>query len=503
MDLDVERLSDEELRDAITTWGGRVAAGEARLLHLIGELDVREAWGMHGVLSCADWVAWKLGVSHATAQERVRVARALRELPLVAGVFGQGRLSYAQVRALTRVATAQDEQRWVELAGRCTAEQLEKAQRGAARVRRNEQRRTEPDTVAWQDRVRVRWDDDGTLVLTVRVSPEHAPAVLAVLEQEQAAEQAERDARWADLAVELAGGASAEGCGEVLSAESDQPAETGEGCGEALSAEGTVPERYVFEEPPYPVLSEVGFGQPTPEADRVALAAYWDELHRRRAKAAAWQEHEERLQAEAAVRELPTGKATLGDALVRALTRPSTKRVSVQLLVDPLSGWARTATDELLPPSTLRRLLAAPPTVADVGRRGHDVPVALRALLGQVDGQRCRFPGCGRTKKLHAHHVLWWSRGGRTDLANLVLVCARHHTLIHRDGYQLVLRPDRVLVVRTADGTLLSPHVARPAAHADDLDPQQAVTAETLPTQWGGERMDLGYVVNVMLQHAA
>jgi hypothetical protein len=186
------------------------------------------------------------------------------------------------------------------------------------------------------------------------------------------------------------------------------------------------PEPYVFEEPPYPTVSEVGFGAPMPEADQLALAAYWEELHRRQAKARAWQEHEQRVAAEAAARELPVGRATLGDGLVRALLRPSSEKVRVQLLVDPLSGWARTSGDELLPPSALRRLLAALPTGCDLGRAKHEVPAALRALLGQVDGQRCRFPGCGRTKKLHAHHVRWWSRGGRTDLANLILVRLSH-----------------------------------------------------------------------------
>ena len=98
MDIDLDVLTDDELRDAITTWAGRGAAGEARLLQLIGELDAREAWGMHGVVSCAHWVAWQLGLTQATAQEKVRVARALPALPLTAAAFGQGRREYAQVR---------------------------------------------------------------------------------------------------------------------------------------------------------------------------------------------------------------------------------------------------------------------------------------------------------------------------------------------------------------------------------------------------------------------
>jgi len=51
-------FSDDEVADAITTWAGRIAAGEARLLRLIGEFDRREAWSRPGLLSCAHWLSW-------------------------------------------------------------------------------------------------------------------------------------------------------------------------------------------------------------------------------------------------------------------------------------------------------------------------------------------------------------------------------------------------------------------------------------------------------------
>lgn len=57
MDLDVDGLSDDELRGQLMTWAGRVAAGEAVLLRLLGELDEREAWAQDGVLSCAHWAS--------------------------------------------------------------------------------------------------------------------------------------------------------------------------------------------------------------------------------------------------------------------------------------------------------------------------------------------------------------------------------------------------------------------------------------------------------------
>ena len=91
---------------------------------LIGEFDRREAWGGPGMLSCAHWLSWRVGMGLKAAHERVRVARALRGLPLVAATFSEGRLSWTQVRAITRVAAAEDEATWVELATNATGAQL-------------------------------------------------------------------------------------------------------------------------------------------------------------------------------------------------------------------------------------------------------------------------------------------------------------------------------------------------------------------------------------------
>jgi len=527
--MELEALSDDELRAELTTWAGRVVAGEAVLLRLLGELDARGAWGLHGVSSCAHWASWRLGWSAGTARERVRVARALRDLPLLAGAFGAGRLSYAQVRAVTRVATGFDEHRWVELARHSTAAQLEQAVRGVRRSQANEQRATDPEQAAWQDQARVRWDDAGTLVLTLRIGPEHAPAVLAALEQGQQLEQADRDAQLAALATELASksaGAPAGVPAGVPAGTSASPAAAPAGVPAGTSGETSggvpagTPEPYEFVDPPYPMLRpRVGLFEPRPAEEQALLDEYWAERKRRQAKADAWREHQDRLARETAVRELPPPKATLGDGLVRVLTRPAQGTpVRVQLLLDPVSGWARTSSDELLPPSTLRAVLRTLPgrqraprlrplTPTDLhrfdqGRSNRLASPALRTLLGQLDGERCRFPGCRHTRHLHAHHLLFWSDGGPTDLANLVLVCSRHHRLIHRDGYRLTLHPDRTLHVHTPDGTRLPHHPALPWAPAEEL-PVDGITAETLPTHWTGERMDLGYVVNVLLRHAA
>ena len=512
MDLDIAGLSDDELVVQLTTWAGRVAAGEALVLRLLGELDAREAWAEWGVLSCAHWASWRLGLTLTTAREKVRVARCLRELPLLTAQLGAGRVSYAQARAISRIATAEDEERWLELARFTTAAQLEKAVRGVGRATK------QPGPAQEQgDAVRISWDEDGTLLLNLRISAAQAPGVLAALEAAQQAEQSDRDARYAQLAKDLAGADVSAEASDVSAAQAPEASAHTPGVSAETPAAPPYAEPYDYVEPPYPLP----FERPTPfaphtAAETAAVEQWRVERDRRRAlrdAARAWEEH---LLTQAVAEELPAPRANLADGLIRALTQPAgLKPVTVKLLIDPATGWARTSKDELLPPATLRQVLktlpgrqpqlhARPLTAADLTR--HDlgltsrlVSPALRELLGHLDGERCRFPSCDRTTNLHAHHVVYWSHGGPTDLANLVLACARHHTLIHSQGFQLVLSPDRTLTVRTANDIPV-PHLpALPQQSAHDLDPNIG----PFVSGWQGDRFDLGYVVHVMAQHSS
>jgi hypothetical protein len=187
--------------------------------------------------------------------------------------------------------------------------------------------------------------------------------------------------------------------------------------------------------------------------------------------------------------------------------------------VDPLSGWGRLRDGELLPPTSLRAVLRSLPgrgrgdrlrrnTLADLQR--HDLgrtrrlpSAALRDLIGVLDGERCRFPGCTRRRKLHAHHVRYWRDGGRTDLGNLLLLCSHHHTLVHQHGFVLALAPDRRLTVATAEGVPVLHHPGLPWRPAEELDPDHAVDADTLPPDHVRGRIDLGYAVMVLMQQSA
>lgn len=75
--------------------------------------------------------------------------------------------------------------------------------------------------------------------------------------------------------------------------------------------------------------------------------------------------------------------------------------------------------------------------VIGVGRTTRVVPQWLRRVVRGRD-HRCRFPACNRTRLLHIHHIRHWSKGGPTDLSNLITLCAHHHRLVHEYGWGLV-----------------------------------------------------------------
>ena len=133
-----ERFLNDTLEDSITTLAANIAAATWQLLMLIAEFDRREVWGSHGLNSCAHWLNWKCGIALGAAREKVRVARALESLPLISEAFAAGVVSYSKVRAMTRVATAENEDFLLMIARHGTAMHVEQTVRAYRRVQRIE-----------------------------------------------------------------------------------------------------------------------------------------------------------------------------------------------------------------------------------------------------------------------------------------------------------------------------------------------------------------------------
>ena len=111
----------QDLGDEIATLAAHLHAATYRLLTLIAEFDRLRGWEPGGHRSCAHWLAFRTGIDLGAAREKVRAARALTELPQISASMEQGELSFAKVRALTRVATPESEGDLLELAKCSTA----------------------------------------------------------------------------------------------------------------------------------------------------------------------------------------------------------------------------------------------------------------------------------------------------------------------------------------------------------------------------------------------
>ena len=168
------------LGDAIAELAARIQAATYELLVMLHQFDEGGGWG-GGFTSCAHWLNWRTGLAMGAAREKVRVARALADLPQMSAAMRCGALSYSKVRALTRVATPATEERLLDFARCATAAHVERLVRAWRHVDRIAA--AEDDRRRHESRHLEVWvDDDGMLVVRGRLSPEVGAVVQRALE---------------------------------------------------------------------------------------------------------------------------------------------------------------------------------------------------------------------------------------------------------------------------------------------------------------------------------
>ena len=173
--------NNDDLQREITTLAGHINAANYRFLKLLAVLVERGAWNGGGIKSPAHWLNYYCGISLGPAREKVRVAMALNELPLIDAAFATGALSFSKVRAMTRVATKANEDYLLMIARHGTACHIEKLVRKFQRVTR--QSREDQDKVQHEARgFSCHYDDDGMLVFHGRLAPEDGALLLKAME---------------------------------------------------------------------------------------------------------------------------------------------------------------------------------------------------------------------------------------------------------------------------------------------------------------------------------
>jgi Domain of unknown function (DUF222)/HNH endonuclease len=456
----------EVLEREITALASQIHAATCRWLCLVAEYDVREGWAQWGCRSCAHWVSWQCGIAPGAAREQVRVARRLRELPVVCSAFAAGELSYSKVRALTRVAGVERERELVALARHATASQLERLLRAYRGVVAAERAAAGGRPVRW---LVVEHDDDGGVVVRGRFPAEEGALIVAALQaaQQQFADDrgragadvpAETPAERAVAGADVPAGTPAEGNGRVADVPAETPADDDERAADVPA--GT----------PRVSISEA-------RAD--ALMAIADSF-------------------------LASGPA--------ARTGGDRHQVLVHVDAATLSGVDESGRCELehgapLAAETARRLACDAAIVRllerdgkplRIGRKTRTIPPALRRALRTRD-EGCRFPGCGSRRFLDAHHIDHWARGGATDLDNLIHLCGTHHRLLHEGGFHIERRPDDKLTFRRPDGRPIPDCPTAPPGRPARLRPTRRPDA-CVPLSH--DRLDLDLAVDAMLTFA-
>jgi hypothetical protein len=371
----------DQLADRIALAAATVDAAIHRLLTDVRAFDAAEGWAKQGTLSCAHWLNWKCGIALGAAREKVRVARALAAFPLIDEALRLGQVSYSKVRAMTRVASPENEATLLELARHSTASQLEKMCRLVEQARPRAPGEGEP--ARW---VRSRATADGMVTVEAHLRPEEAARVLQ--------------------ACDAAPGSRADGLMHLAEA----------------ALRGDRPDR-----PPVEVTVHV---------DAATL----------------------------------TGRA--GDAGVSAET-------SRRLLCD--SGIVASVED-----GRGRTL--------DLGRKTRVFSGALRRALLARDGG-CRFPGCTNRRFVDGHHIRHWVDGGETSLENGLLLCTRHHALVHEGGFGVVRDGDEVHFLSPAGQRLDGRGIPRAV-------PPPAVVHEC-PLTWDGNAFDYSAAVESLVAASA
>ncbi|MBM3821227.1 MAG: DUF222 domain-containing protein [Acidimicrobiia bacterium] len=418
---ELDRLGDE-----IAELSAHLEAATARLLDRIREFDARAGWN-NGFSSCAAWLAWRVGLDLGAARERVRVARALGTLPRLAAALSRGEISYAKVRAVTRVATTETEEQLLKVSRAGTAEHVERIVRGWRRV----DRRAEMAEARRQDGSRalhVYQDEDGTVTVRGRLTAEQGALLVRALDAARTALTA----------------------------------------GRKVSAE-TFPDPPTF---------------PQAQADALTLLAE-TALHQGIDPGTPGERYQVVVHVDAGV---------LSDA----------EHPGQSVLEDGARVSAETSQRLACDASRVVMRHDANGDLAGVGARARTIPPALRRALHHRDGG-CRFPGCG-VRVAEGHHIQHWAWGGPTTLANLTMLCRRHHRAVHEEGFRVERKADGVVAFYRPQGWPIPDVPASPTLPDDPLETVRAANARhgvqidphTMTPDWDGERLDVGYAIDVL-----
>ena len=365
--------SDDPLGDQIAALCAHINAATHRLLTLLRVYDEEGRW--QGCRSCAHWLSWRTGISLGPAREKVRVARRLPSLPLISAALAKGEISYSKVRALTRIATADNEAELLAFADHGTTAHVERMVREWRRLDRSDDCQA---ARAERRGLSLHLADDGNYEIRGRLSPEVGALLLKALETTE--DKLYREQRAAGTEHETT---AAQRRADAL---------------------GLWLEEHLQPRVQLVVHSFEGAASPADATGSLAATA-----------------------------EPPSGTES---ARVSGETSPTVMEAPSLVTEEGSRVSAETSSRLCCDAEVVPIARGADGSVLGVGRRRRTVGWRLRKALDARDGG-CRFPGCGSSLRTHAHHITHWAHGGETAMDNLVLLCPFHHRAVHEGGWRV------------------------------------------------------------------
>jgi hypothetical protein len=171
--------------------------------------------------------------------------------------------------------------------------------------------------------------------------------------------------------------------------------------------------------------------------------------------------------------------------------------------------------DNWLHPDTARRLSCDASLVTvleddkgnvlNIGRRSRILPSAIKRAL-DIRDEGCRFPGCGCTRYVDAHHIKHWVDGGETSLGNLITLCRFHHRQLHLGEFSITLDGGEFIFSNRRGIEILptfrpqfpdQENVSAEILELETIRPE--ISAETCKTKWAGESLDMDLAIQALL----
>ena len=403
VESDLSGLSGEEIVTDIRRNISCIAFCHARVIALIDEVERRGLWAEWvGVKTLPEWVMHVASVSMHTAREYVRVMTALREMPKVKKSLAAGEVSFSKVREVTRIGERIGDDEALRLATVATGSQISRICRDYQQLSAEIESGPLPVRLP-QDCVTMRQVAPGRTRITIDLEEDEAAELFTmldsarhVLERREAADQrAGEEGNGAEDRSEHEAEVSHEPISQVMclmeivhafpraeqagAIDADRARMLIHASAEVVTRAGAA-------------LSTVGTGADVPAGTPPDAGACSETTEAETAEAGA--------------------DTTCRIEGFGGITAATAERLSCEALI---SGVIKGADGDVLMLGRSKRL---------VSRR--------QSLALSVRDACCQFPGCRSRRRCDAHHIRPWSQGGATDLDNLILLCRRHHTVVHK-----------------------------------------------------------------------